>query len=58
MACLSFLSSNISDDVQRLVIAGAQPSTGVFDLSINGRDMKVAILTTPDRAFVELIQVV
>jgi hypothetical protein len=58
MACLSLLSSNVDDDVRRAVTGGAELVTDIFTIGINGRDMKVAILTEADGAFVELLQIV
>lgn len=57
MACLSLLSSNVASDVSRMVAGGAQLLTDIFDIPINGRNLKVAILTDLDGAFVELLQV-
>jgi catechol 2,3-dioxygenase-like lactoylglutathione lyase family enzyme len=58
MACLSLLSSNVADDVRRVVASGATLITEIFAILINGRNMKVAILNDPDGAFIELLQVV
>ncbi len=58
MACLSFLSSNLSQDLTRLVASGATVATDVFSITINGKKMMVAILATPEGAFVELLQIV
>jgi catechol 2,3-dioxygenase-like lactoylglutathione lyase family enzyme len=58
MACLSLLSSNVADDVPRVVAGGARLQTEIFAISINGRNMKVAILTDQDGAFVELLQII
>jgi catechol 2,3-dioxygenase-like lactoylglutathione lyase family enzyme len=58
MACLSLLSSNIGDDVRRVVSGGAKLTTEIFLIQINGRNMKVAILADPDGAFIELLQIV
>jgi catechol 2,3-dioxygenase-like lactoylglutathione lyase family enzyme len=58
MACLSLLSSNVAEDVARAIAGGARLETEIFAISINGRNMKVAILTDPDGAFVELLQIV
>ncbi|TLG77611.1 VOC family protein [Methylocystis sp. B8] len=57
MACLSLLSSNIADDVPRVIGGGARLLTDIFAITINGRNMKVAILADMDGAFVELLQV-
>jgi catechol 2,3-dioxygenase-like lactoylglutathione lyase family enzyme len=58
MACLSLISSNVADDVLRVIAGGARLQTEIFAIPINGRNMKVAILTDPDGAFVELLQIV
>jgi catechol 2,3-dioxygenase-like lactoylglutathione lyase family enzyme len=58
MACLSLLSSNVTDDVPRVVAGGALLQTDIFAISVNGRKMKVAILADQDGAFVELLEIV
>jgi catechol 2,3-dioxygenase-like lactoylglutathione lyase family enzyme len=58
MACLSMLSSHIEQDVRSVVLGGATLATDVFSIVINDRAMKVAILSDPDGAFIELLQVV
>jgi catechol 2,3-dioxygenase-like lactoylglutathione lyase family enzyme len=58
MACLSLLSSNVANDVPRVIAGGARLQTEIFAIPINGRNMKVAILADPDGAFIELLQVV
>jgi hypothetical protein len=58
MACLSLLSSSVTDDVPRVVAGGARLKSEIFPISVNGRKMKVAILADPDGAFVELLEIV
>jgi catechol 2,3-dioxygenase-like lactoylglutathione lyase family enzyme len=57
MACLAFVSSNISEDVSRLIDTGADFVTDQFSVSVNSRKMRVAIAADPDGAFIELLQI-
>lgn len=56
MACLSFLSSNVEDDVSRLVAKGATVGAAPFQIAVNGKKMNVAIVAF-DGAYIELLRI-
>ncbi|MBN1577309.1 MAG: VOC family protein [Chitinispirillaceae bacterium] len=54
--CLALLSTDIDRDADKAVSYGARERTGVFDLQVNNRNLKLALLRGPDNELVELVQ--
>ncbi len=54
MACLAFLSTNVEEDVARLESKGAECVAEPFEIVVNGKKMKVAIVVF-DGAYIELL---
>lgn len=56
-ACPALLTNRIEEDLARAA-ALATASSGVFELALHGRALRVALLRGPDGALVELVQIV
>lgn len=58
MGCLSMICSNIESARQTLLDTGTiVKDSDSFEATINGQTLKISILEGPDRAFIELLQV-
>jgi hypothetical protein len=55
--CISFLSTDLARDRQRLLDAGVVASTEPFGVEVGGKDVLAEIFRGPGGEFVELIQV-
>lgn len=53
--CLAFYSNRIEEDAARLIALGASDCSGVFDLTLGERDMRIALLRGPGGPLLELI---
>ena len=55
--CLSILSTDLEKDSARLHQMGVIDSSGIFELSIGGKKLKIEIIRAPDNELIELIEV-
>ncbi len=56
--CLAHLSSSIELDLLSLIKEGGEAATEPFEMMINGKKLKIAIVRGPSGEYIELIQVV
>jgi len=56
--CLAHLSSSIELDLPSLLKGGGEAATEPFEMMINGKKLKIAIVRGPSGEYIELIQVV
>ncbi len=54
--CLALLTTNIDDDLGRLAKAGNGEFLNPFNITVNGKTLRLAMLRGPDREILELIQ--
>ena len=54
--CLSFVVSDLQQDRQRLLRAGARECTGPFQLEVNAKSLALELLAGPDGAMIEIFQ--
>ncbi|HZP68466.1 MAG TPA: hypothetical protein VFB29_00865 [Pseudolabrys sp.] len=55
MACLAFVCTDICRDRADLLACGAE-GAGIFNARVNGRELLVEMLRSPDGAYLELLQ--
>jgi len=54
--CLALLTTSIKRDARRIWNAGAEESTGEFQVEVNGKPLRVAVFRGPDGNLIELIE--
>lgn len=55
-ACLALLCSDIESDIHRATSAGAVGSSGIFDMVVGGKNVRIAMMRSPGGAICELVQ--
>lgn len=55
--CLSLLSTDLEKDSARLHHMGVRDCSGIFELSIGGKKLKIEIIRAPNNELIELIEI-
>jgi hypothetical protein len=57
-SCLGFYSTNLQEDMARLLETGARHATKAFNVKLGDREMEILMLRSPDGIVIELIKVI
>jgi hypothetical protein len=55
--CLAFYCNNLEEDAHCLIELGATDCTGIFDLTLGNRNMRIAMMRLPGGPLLELISI-
>jgi hypothetical protein len=58
LSCIAFYTTNLENDIARLLDRGGRDKTDTFSFTINDRDLRIAMLRSPEGTIIELIQIV
>jgi hypothetical protein len=57
LSCLAFLSTSPEADAEAMIACGGRSVTPPFRLSVNGRQLKVLMLRSPEGTLIELVKI-
>lgn len=57
LSCIAFLSTSPEADAEAMVACGGRSITNAFRLNVNGRQLKVLMLRSPEGTLIELVKI-